>query len=697
VQLKDHDKHYGNPLDLESHRVLVGSIAYGKKLPDAKYIFRPRKQDVCLSLWEMICRADVAARPDPSWNLVKVHTDQVAVTFLTYPDFETDPHPALAEATKINLNSGSVTRTDYRSRANPPILHRKEIFLPQNDPRLPTFAALTKREEDAGLYRNPSRIGLRVQWLALLKRLNLAYEEHTLVPRRAPLLEQNSENGEKPDVARHRTAIKRYDLSKPVKHLLERGLLRKNETFFDYGCGHGMDVEALGNLGYKAAGWDPAFRPNDPKVAADVVNLGYVLNVIEEPAERIAALREAYSLAGRLLLVSTMVAGQENSAHTRPYRDGFITKTNTFQKFFSPGELEELIEQILDAEVITLGMGICAIFRDQNEAELFEASRNRRRIDWTEISSQLRFSSVPCRDRRYVDRYELHKQLLDQFWKTILDLGRVPKPGEFDRLVEVRKAAGGLNRAVNLVVSQNGDQLWKISKKARSEDTLVYLAMTNFRKRLLRREIPLRIKNDIRSFFGDLKSALDRGRDLLFAAGDPDELELALDELNYGVFDRDQMHFTFHRSLLPRLPPIMRVYVGCGSIRYGDPEEADLIKIHVRSRKVTFLRYDDFDGKPLPELQQRIKVNLRTRFVEVFDHSGSGQLLFFKERYVGLDYPQWNRIKAFSSKLEKLGISPDLGYGLTKAEFGVLLQKNRLNENLNKMRTRARLADSYKW
>src|SRR5204863_2254320 len=123
-----------------------------------------------------------------------------------------------------------------------------------------------------------------------------------------------------------------------------------SETFFDYGCGHGMDVEALQNLGYQASGWDPIFRPNAPKVPAAVVNLGYVLNVIEEPAERIATLREAYSLTKRLLLVSTMVSGQETDAHSRPYRDGFLTKTRTFQKFYVPGELEDLIEQSLDAE-----------------------------------------------------------------------------------------------------------------------------------------------------------------------------------------------------------------------------------------------------------------------------------------------------------------------------------------------------------
>jgi DNA phosphorothioation-associated putative methyltransferase len=620
-------------MDLENHRLLVETIGYGKKLPDAIYLYRPRKADVPSSIWETISRAEVAGQPDPSWNLLKIHTDQVAITFLTYPEFDNDPHPALAESTKINLNTGSIVQIDFRQRVNPPILHRKETLLPPNDRRISCYANLTKQEEAAGLYRAPSRIGLRVQWLALLKRLNLGYEGHSLVSRSVQRHESESGNGGKPDIARHRTAIKRYDLSKPVKQLLERGLFRKNETFFDYGCGHGMDVEALQNLGYQASGWDPAFRPNVSKISAAVVNLGYVLNVIEEPSERTAALREAYSLAKRVLLVSTMVSGQENRAHTRAYRDGFLTKTNTFQKFYAPGELEELIERTLGAEVITLGIGVCAVFRDQNEAELFEAGRNRRRIDWTEISAQLRFSIDGARDRRNVDRYELHKEVFDQFWQAMLDLGRIPEPGEFDRLAEVRRAAGGLSKAAALVVARNGKELWQIARKARTEDLVVYLAMTNFRQRFLRRDIPLRIKNDIRSFFGDVKTAQAKARDLLFAAGDPDELELALSELNYGVFDRDEMHFTFHRSLLPKLPPILRVYVGCGSVRYGNPEEADLIKIHVRSGKLTFLQYDDFEQEH-PILRTRIKINLRTQFVQVFDHSSDIQSLANKQQFI---------------------------------------------------------------
>lgn len=674
-------------MDFESFRHRIHTLSFGKRLPGATYIIRPAAGDLPSSLLDTIRRAEVAANPAPSWNLLKLHTDQFALTFLSYPDFDTDPHPALAEATKINLNSGSVVRTDYRPRANPPILHRKEAFLPPNDPRIPAYAALTKKEEAAGLYREPSKIGLRVQWLTLLKRIGVTHDGHTLVSTREPQTGKDDVNNEAAEVARHRTAIKRYDLSRPVKQLIEHGLLRQPDSFFDYGCGHGMDIEALQALGFRATGWDPAFRPNAQKTPAAVVNLGYVLNVIEEPAERITALRAAYALADRVLIVSTLAAGQETDAHSRPFRDGFLTKANTFQKFYAPGELENLMEQTLDVEASTLGLGMCVVFKNADDAELFEASRSRRRIDWSDISTQLRFSAPAAREQRNVDRYDLHKELLAEFWQTLLDLGRTPEVGEFDRLTEVKKVGGGINRAVALVVSHHGEPLWQMARKARTEDVLVYLAMTKFRKHFLRREIPLRIKNDIRSFFGDLATAQAKAHDLLFAAGDPGEIERACESVTFGWQDADAL--IIHRSLFAELPPLLRIYVQCAAYRYGDPAQADLTKIHKHSGKVTFQHYDDFDGKPLPELHTRIKVNLRNLFVEVFDHSTGPkiQLLYFKERFVGKEHAGRPVMEKFSAKLRKLGLDEaTIGLGPDKQTFHAALASVGLNENLNPKR-----------
>jgi len=610
----------------------ISQIPFGKRLPTALYISRPPDWSIIPpELAATIERGMIAAKPDPDWNLLKLHTDQVAISFLTYPDFDSDPHPALAEAVKINMNSGAISKTDYRKRANPPILHRKETFLPPNDSRISEFAALTKQEEDAGLLRDLSRIGLRIHWETLLKRCGYSYEGHRLIKTQKQHADKISiENA---PVERHRTAIKRYDLSRPIKLALERGVIQKKHSLFDYGCGHGMDIEALQGLGYTINGWDPAFRPKAQRIEADVVNLGYVLNVIESPKERLEALKGAFALTRQALLVSVLVEGQQTVAHTRACGDGFLTKNNTFQKFYAPGELEHFIEANLQAEVITLSLGICIVFRDPDDAEAFEASRSRRRIDWLDLSSQLRFTSPSSRELRRADRYQLHKELFDSFWDSLLEYGRAPEPGEYDRLAEIRKAAGGLSRALSLVVQKRGEALWQHARKARSEDVLVYLAMTNFRKKFLRRDIPLRIKNDIKAFFSDLAIAKKQAHDILLAAADPDEVGLAVEGLDFGIYDQVEEQFTFHRKFLNQLPPALRVYVQCGALRYGDPEEADLIKIHVASGKLTLLHYDDFK-KAEPILQTRIKINLRNQFVQVFDHRAEQQSLPDKNRYL---------------------------------------------------------------
>ena len=107
------------------------------------------------------------------------------------------------------------------------------------------------------------------------------------------------------------------------------------------------------------------------------------------------------------------------------------------------------------------------------------------------------------------------------------------------------------------------------------------------------------------------------------------------------------------------------------------------------SKKVTSLLYDDFEGKALPELRQRTKVNLRTLFVQVFDYpeSPESQLLFFKERYLAPDYPGADRMRQFSSKLRLLGISGHpLSIGPTKNAYVKIREARGLNSSLNRRR-----------
>src|SRR5262249_51789373 len=108
-------------------------------------------------------------------------------------------------------------------------------------------------------------------------------------------------------INRAKTAMRRYQCSRPVALALAGGVITKEKTVFDFGCGHGADVRYLRQQKITVSGWDPHHAPKTRLVEADVVNLGYVLNVIEDSRERTETLLKAFGLARELLIVAVRV------------------------------------------------------------------------------------------------------------------------------------------------------------------------------------------------------------------------------------------------------------------------------------------------------------------------------------------------------------------------------------------------------
>lgn len=659
----------------EEYRQAIDALPYGKRLPGAVYLLDPGEDSVVSSLLR-ITVAELRKRLEigPEFNLLKFHTASPKISFLAYPEFEKQPHPALAEAVIVDLITGKTRRDNYSGRANPPILHRKETFLPPDHPLHAKFAKLTRQEEAAGLLNDTARIGFRLNWERALAERGLSFKGHRLVEgdnNPAPAFETP-----KKKIHRHKTALVRREISKPVKTLLELGQLRRGESFFDYGCGYGGDVEAVGKLGHDSCGWDPVHAPDASKQPADVVNLGFVLNVIEDPAERVEALLDSWKLARRVMLVSTLIAGQEAYDDIQTFGDGVITSRDTFQKFFEPSEIQALIEDTLHTEAVPVGLGIYLVFRDTADLHDFLAQRSRRFIDWESLSRKLGLLRALKAKR---DPYDTHRELLDAFWESVLELGRMPRDEEFDHLSEVRQACGSLPRALQLFIDRFGEPTFNAARQRRKEDLLVFIAAAQLRRKIPFNQLSPRLQRDLRSFFGSYANAEEKARELMFAAGDEDELELAAAQLDFGYLDPKEGHFTIHRSLLDELPVILRVYVECAARLYGNPREADLIKIHLHSRKLTFHYYKDFDNSPLPELLTRIKIDLKRLFVTVIDHTTGPehQLLFFKERFLAKNHPDRPKMDRFSAKLRKLGLREEtIGYGPSKEDWQVWSRTN---------------------
>jgi DNA phosphorothioation-associated putative methyltransferase len=151
---------------------------------------------------------------------------------------------------------------------------------------------------------------------------------------------------------RGRTAIHRNAVSRPIRLAVKAGYLTAGDSVFDYGCGHGEDVRLLREIGMDVSGFDPVHAPGR-KRRADVVNLGYVVNVIEDPAERAEVLREAWSLARRFLIVSVL----QSSRHARPR----IGSTGTYQWFPSDAAVLSLIRRCTKGAVQRIGPGVWAV------------------------------------------------------------------------------------------------------------------------------------------------------------------------------------------------------------------------------------------------------------------------------------------------------------------------------------------------
>ena len=105
------------------------------------------------------------------YNVVKLDA-KYRISFLLYEDFDV-LFPALFSAVSCNLSRRSVRRRNYAKRGNPPILHRKELLLPQDHPLVPKAARLTERLERLGAFVDTTTIGTRLGWQCRLDILGL--------------------------------------------------------------------------------------------------------------------------------------------------------------------------------------------------------------------------------------------------------------------------------------------------------------------------------------------------------------------------------------------------------------------------------------------------------------------------------------------------------------------------------------------
>jgi hypoxanthine phosphoribosyltransferase/SAM-dependent methyltransferase len=287
---------------------LVKSITGGKKLRDAIYLHRDALRELPQPVLSKVVNG--TAEADIHWNIIKLNRTEPKASLLSYPHFDDDPYPALADSTTVDLSTGKLGSTrSYGNSDNPPILHRKEMFLASDDPRREEWAKIATEAEEHGLYANPSKIGFKRQWEELIesKGLQLAPDGHL----KAAFVDEEIA------VANATCRDSGCVGGDPLVYRWFRENIAPKEagSVLDFGAGkRAKHTEELRKKGYSVAAWE--FGDNfDPEVhdedalshqydfvlAANVLNVQSSKAALKETLEEIAgALKKGGSLIANL-------------------------------------------------------------------------------------------------------------------------------------------------------------------------------------------------------------------------------------------------------------------------------------------------------------------------------------------------------------------------------------------------------------
>jgi len=150
----------------------------GKLLPEDLYVHKSAIEYVPGLLKLMLSLAESIAGKIES-DLIKFSLHGKSLSFLYYPEFDSDPHPKLRGSVKVDFRTGRYRFRDYSQSENPPILHRKESFVMPDYIHYEAFRALTVKEEGCGLLSSAT-IGFLKQWTDLLALQGFELEGHEL-------------------------------------------------------------------------------------------------------------------------------------------------------------------------------------------------------------------------------------------------------------------------------------------------------------------------------------------------------------------------------------------------------------------------------------------------------------------------------------------------------------------------------------
>jgi DNA phosphorothioation-associated putative methyltransferase len=343
----------------------------------------------------------------------------------------------------------------------------------------------------------------------------------------------------------------------------------------------------------------------------------------------------------------------------------------------------------LQREPIALAPGIVFAFRDDADEQAFLVRRSSSRVPASALPTATR-AERPQRERRErqpkqraPSKWETHADLLEAFWQRCVDLGRAPEVEEFERTSDLRSLLGVPTTVLKKLTQERGAAAINARATARRDDILVFLALNLFERRRSFGALPEAVRRDLRVFFGSFQIAQTEAQRLLFSAGKPGMIRQACEAAaasGLGYLDAGHS-LQLHSSMASELPAVLRAYLGCAARLYGDVETADVVKIHVESGKLSLMSYDDFEGKAIPELIERVKINLRRQQIDFFEYGTTdmpAQPLYLKARLIRSGFPFYEEQVAFDQALATIDGLDLSGFGPSADVFAATLAASNL-------------------
>ncbi|WP_131766133.1 DNA phosphorothioation-associated putative methyltransferase [Candidatus Protofrankia californiensis] len=420
-----------------------------------------------------------------------------------------------------------------------------------------------------------------------------------------------------PTIRRERTAMARTGLSVPARQALADKIL-DGRTVLDYGCGKGGDMRRLAAADITISGWDPHYKPHPLPSPADVVLLTYVLNVIEDPAERAHTLVTAWQLARECLVVAVRTHHDARRLHGTAHRDGLLTSRGTFQVLSHPETFATWAQQVVPVRAVTARPGQLYLFRTHE-----------------------------ARARYLAHRYSTGPDLIAGS-DTLADLaswlrhhGRPPKEDEaHDLYAHAEQRFGTLTRATKAASELLAPEELDGARRRRKTDLLVVLAMDAFHGRSRLSDLPPTLQHDARFHFGTYHEASRRADQLLAALSQPAFIRRATHASRIGKLTPTALYV--HTDCEPSLSAALRVYIACAELVAGRPPLANILKLHHDRPAVSFLEYPEFDAEGHPRLATSTLVNLAQTKVETRDYTASANrpILHRKEEFLPSRHPR---------------------------------------------------------